>query len=252
MVTRATGRPFYLQIADALRHDIHAGDFRPGDQLPSERDLRERWKVSPQTVRAALNQLHAEGLVVSYQGRGSFVREQAVPRRLSTDISTSLGWYTSLAHQGFKPAGQTAIREEPCPADAAEWLGIQAGTPVTVRDRVMGTEGEAPAMLATSYFPGFVIENAPDLADPGRGGMPELIRAAFGETYSEDVLTVRMPTPAEQQRLELEKGVPVQVIHGATFDQQHRPLHYIRVIAAGGRIEFAYRFGTVPLEDSGT
>jgi GntR family transcriptional regulator len=250
VVTRASGLPYYMQIADALRQDIHAGKFRPGDQLPSERDLQDRWKVASQTVRAALNQLHAEGLVVSLQGKGSFVREQAVPRRLSTDISTSLGWYTSLVHQGFKPAGQTTVNEAPCPADAAEWLGIDQGNPVTVRDRLMGTEGEPPAMWAISYFPGWVIEQAPDLANPKVGGMPELLREGFGETYSEDVLTVRMPTPEEQQRLQLEKGTPVQVIHGATYDQQHRPLHYIRVIAAGGRIEFAYRFGTVP-DDGG-
>ena len=57
-----------------------------------------------------------------------------------------------------------------------------------------------------------------------------------------------MPTLSEQQRLELEKGNPVQVIQGATYDQQHRPLHFIRVVAAGGRIEFAYRYGSVPEE----
>lgn len=246
MVTRAGGRPFYVQIADALREDIKAGRYQPGDQLPSERELRERWKVSQQVVRAALAELHAEGSVVSYQGRGSFVRRQLVPRRLSTDISTSFGWYTSLAHQGFKPAGATRVTEEPCPADAAEWLGIEEGVTVTCRDRTMGVEGEPPAMLATSYFPGWVIEGAPDLADATKGGMPELLRAGFGETYSEDVLTVRMPMLAEQQRLELEKGTPVQVIQGATYDAQHRPLHFIRVVAAGGRIEFAYRYGAVP------
>jgi GntR family transcriptional regulator len=246
VVTRASGRPFYLQIADDLRSAIHSGQYQPGDQLPSERELRDRWQVSSQTVRSALNQLHAEGLVASYQGRGSFVRRQMVPRRLSTDISTSLGWYTSLAHQGFKPGGQTTVTTGPAPHDAAEWLGIEEGTIVTIRDRTMGTEGEPPAMLATSYFPDFVTQKAPDLADATRGGMPELLRSGFGDTYSEDVLTVRMPTPQEQQRLELEKGTPVQVIAGATYDQQHRPLHFIRVIAAGGRIEFAYRYGTLP------
>jgi hypothetical protein len=41
--------------------------------------------------RAAFDQLRAEGLVVSYQGKGIYVREQAIPRRLSTDIATSLG-----------------------------------------------------------------------------------------------------------------------------------------------------------------
>jgi GntR family transcriptional regulator len=246
VVSRAGGKPFYVQIADALREAIHAGRYEPGDRLPSERELRDSWKVSQQVVRAALNQLHAEGLAVTYQGRGSFVRKQSVPRRLSTDISTSFGWYTSLAHQGFRPAGQTTVLEGTCPPDAAEWLGIDAGELVTIRDRLMGTEGEPPAMVATSYFPTWVTDQAPDLKDPRKGGMPELLRAGFGQTYSEDVLTVRMPTPEEQQRLELEKGTPVQVIAGATYDQQHRPLHYIRVVAAGGRIEFAYRYGTVP------
>lgn len=237
-----------MQIADVIRDDIHAGTYRPGDQLPSERELRDRWKVSQQVVRAALAQLHAEGLVVTFQGRGSYVREQAVPRRLSTDITTSLGWYTSLAHQGFQPAGETTVRQEPCPPEASEWLGVEPGTEVVIRDRLMGTEGEPPAMWARSYFPLWVTERAPRLVDPRVGGMPEALRQAFGQTWGEDVLTVRMATLEEAERLSLEKGQPVQMIDGATYDAEHRPLHYIRVIAAGGRIEFAYRFGQVPEE----
>ena len=70
--------------------------------------------VSTATVRGAFDQLRAEGLVVSQgQGAGSFVREQTVPRRLSTDITTSLGWYHTLARQGLTPKGQTTVRTEP-------------------------------------------------------------------------------------------------------------------------------------------
>jgi len=207
----------------------------------------ERWKVSSRTIRVAVDQLRAEGLVVSYQGRGVFVREQTVPRRLSTDIATSLGWYHTLARQGLQPAGLTSVRQAACPREAAEWLGIDPGTVVTVRDRVLGTEGEPPAMLATSYFPKAVTDKAPDLADPSRGGMPELLRDAFGDTYSHAVITTRMPTPSEQQRLDLQPGTPVLVIKGGTYDQDNRPLHFIEVIAAGGRIEFAYLYGTMPV-----
>lgn len=242
------GGPRYQQIADALRSQIVAGDYQPGQQLPSERELRDRWKVSDRTIRVAVDQLRAEGLVVSRQGKGVFVREQAVPRRLSTDIATSLGWYTTLARQGLQPAGRTTVTEAPCPPEAAEWLGIDAGTEVTIRDRDLGTEGEPPVMVATSHFPGWVIDKAPALADPSRGGMPELLREAFGPTYSQDVLTVRMPTPAELERLDLPPGTPVQVIKGGTYDQEHRVLHFIEVVAAGGRIEFAYKYGTVPAD----
>jgi len=246
MVSRASERPAYLQIADALREQMRGGTYPPGAKLPSESELRERWGVASKTVRAALDQLRAEGLVVGRQGVGSFVREQVVPRRLSTDISTNVGWYHTLARQGLQPAGSTSVTRAPCPAAAAERLEIEPGTIVTVRDRIMGTKGEPPAMLATSYFPQWVIDKAPNLADPNVSGLPRWLREAFGETYSTDVLTGRMPTPAEQQKLDLPRGVPVQVIQGGEFDGEHRPLHYIEVIAAGGRIEFAYVYGKVP------
>jgi GntR family transcriptional regulator len=245
MVSRR-GLPAYLQIADALRSLMRDNHLPPGAKLPTERELMDRYGVSSRTVRVALDQLRAEGLISSRQGRGVFVREQAVPRRLSTDISTSVGWYHTLSRQGLTPAGQTTVTTAPCPPEAAEWLGIEPGTEVTVRDRIMGTEGESPAMLATSFFPGWVIEQAPNLADPNVSGLPKWLREAFGETYSLDVLTVRMPTPQELDRLDLEPGTPVQIIKGGEFDQDNRSLHFIEVIAAGGRIEFAYRYGTVP------
>ena len=90
------------KAADALREQLRSGEYPPGARQPSERELIDRWGVSSRTIRVALDQLRAEGLVISYQGRGMFVREQTVPRRLSTDIATSLGWYHTLARQGLK------------------------------------------------------------------------------------------------------------------------------------------------------
>jgi GntR family transcriptional regulator len=246
VVSRSDQRPAYAQIADALRAQMRDGTYPPGAKLPSESELRETWSVSAKTVRAALDQLRSEGLLVGRQGVGSFVREQPVPRRLSTDITTSMGWYHTLARQGLTPAGKTSVSTAPASALVAEWLGIEEGTPVTVRDRLLGTEGQPPIMVAVSHFPAWVVEAVPALADPSRGGMPELLRGGFGETYSVDVLDARMPTSAEVARLELDRGLPVLVIHGGTYDAEHRPLHFIEVVAAAGRVEFAYVYGSRP------
>ena len=145
MVSRASQRPAYLQIADALREQMRDGTYPPGAKLPSESELRQQWGVASKTVRAALDQLRAEGLVIGRQGVGSFVREQTVPRRLSTDIATSLGWYHTLARQGLKPAGKTTVTLAPAPPAAAEWLEIEPGSPVTVRDRLLGTRASRPS-----------------------------------------------------------------------------------------------------------
>jgi DNA-binding GntR family transcriptional regulator len=71
------GRAPYLQTAEALRRDISAGRLRPGDKLPSSRELQQRYQIASATVQNALRVLRDEGLVYSVQGKGTFVRRSA-------------------------------------------------------------------------------------------------------------------------------------------------------------------------------
>lgn len=75
----------YRQLADSLRADIGAAKHGPGTVIPSEAQLVERFGVSRNTVRLAMEVLRDEGLVVTRHGRGTFVREDvgdpaSVPR----------------------------------------------------------------------------------------------------------------------------------------------------------------------------
>jgi DNA-binding transcriptional regulator YhcF (GntR family) len=69
-------RPPYVQVANALRAAILTKIFKPGDKLPSRNDLAKRYEVAPMTVQNALRELREEGLIVSRQGSGVFVRER--------------------------------------------------------------------------------------------------------------------------------------------------------------------------------
>jgi GntR family transcriptional regulator len=71
---RSSYEPAYLQIANTLAEQIGAGVYRPGDQLPTEPQLRARFGVSPVTIRRAVNLLLDWGLVTTTQGKGTFVR----------------------------------------------------------------------------------------------------------------------------------------------------------------------------------
>ncbi|NYT26034.1 GntR family transcriptional regulator [Alcaligenaceae bacterium] len=68
-----SGIPLYRQIVQHLRNDIIRGAYPVGTQLPTEEDLAERFAVSRHTVREALRQLRADGLVSSRQGSGTTV-----------------------------------------------------------------------------------------------------------------------------------------------------------------------------------
>jgi DNA-binding GntR family transcriptional regulator len=73
-IDRNSYEPAYAQLVNILRQSMAAGILRPGDQLPSEAQLCERYGVSPMTVRRAINALVDQGVVIAKQGRGTFVK----------------------------------------------------------------------------------------------------------------------------------------------------------------------------------
>jgi DNA-binding GntR family transcriptional regulator len=77
-IDRDSFEPAYAQLAGILRHSMATGILRPGDQLPSESQLCDRYGVSPMTVRRAINILIDQGVVTAEQGRGTFVKPVAM------------------------------------------------------------------------------------------------------------------------------------------------------------------------------
>ena len=69
--------PLYQQIKVLILQSLQAGEWKPGEAIPSEMDLAARFRVSQGTVRKAIDELAAENLVVRRQGKGTFVATHA-------------------------------------------------------------------------------------------------------------------------------------------------------------------------------
>ncbi len=76
VLSKADGRPIYTQIIDEITRRVALGDWSPGFRLPSIRELASDLKVSVITVKRAYLELERGGVIVTQQGRGSFVSEQ--------------------------------------------------------------------------------------------------------------------------------------------------------------------------------
>lgn len=85
-------RPPYQHAADEIRRDILQGRIKPGEQMPSIRELQERFGVANMTARSALNVLRDEGLIYTIHGRGSFVADHNAGGELSANY-TAPAWY---------------------------------------------------------------------------------------------------------------------------------------------------------------
>ncbi|MEM9302675.1 MAG: GntR family transcriptional regulator [Pseudomonadota bacterium] len=86
VLSQTDGRPMYLQIIEQIKLRIAVGDWEPGYRLPSIRELAVATRVSVITVKRAYQELEAEGLILTRQGKGSFVAQvEAIGQRLKEE-----------------------------------------------------------------------------------------------------------------------------------------------------------------------
>ncbi|MEV0998512.1 GntR family transcriptional regulator [Nonomuraea sp. NPDC050202] len=245
------------RIADDLRGDISAGRLGPGIKLPAIRDLAERYGVSRNTAAKAIANLRAEGLITTRYGSGAYVREEHPIRRLGPDRYARHRWQitTVEAYADEQPTSAAAqqqghqtqeVARVPADERTAEALGVEVGTEVYERARVMTRDG-SPTHTMTSYYRVEDVEGTP-LVDPrpgiagNSGGFGILTeRGLPPEEITED-LRARMPTAEEALLLDLPSGEPVVELHRITRTASGRVIEYARGIHAASRFVWSYTF----------
>ncbi|GAA2639911.1 GntR family transcriptional regulator [Streptomyces axinellae] len=212
----------YEEIARDLRERITSGDLPPGTPLPLKRDIAAQHGVSEITARKAVELLVGEGLVEGRRRAGMYVREHPDRVRLTVRHRQierdELGYYSGPEVQHWRalpyPGGEkTRVQTAPAPADVAEALGVESGTHLTVRKRIIG-DPEVPEQrqLADSWIADWVTAELPSLAgDTGVGGMYDRLEEwAQKPLHWREEVSARMPSPDEAAALLMPKaGAPL-------------------------------------------
>lgn len=245
-------RTIQMRIADDIRARIETGDYRPGRQLPTYDELAATYLCSLAVVRKAVDLLRQQGLVVTLQGKGSYVRERPHARRHGMSRYSRSRWsagqpvlVAEAAEQGHT-ANQLIryLGEVPAPDVVAERLNVPAGTLVFVRRRTTYIN-DRPNQLADSYYPLHIAAQAPRIQEedtgPG-GGFARLEEAGHTLARIREELSVRMPTTPETTALKLPEGTPVVELIRTTRDSLSEPVEVMIATIAGDMITFDYDF----------
>ena len=107
-------RPIYLQLMERIRLDIIAGIYKPGDKLPSVRDLALDAAVNPNTMQKALSELEREELVYSQRTSGRFITEdENMLKQLKTDLAEEQirQFFEKMKQLGFTGSETLALIE---------------------------------------------------------------------------------------------------------------------------------------------
>ena len=249
-VDRLADAPPFLHIADQLRRAIQRGDLVPGARVPSESELIDHYGVARMTVRQAVGELKAEGLVIAEHGRGVFVRSRPTVRRLASDRfarrhreSGKAAFLAETEPLGTPSVDQLEVDQMVPPERVANLLKLRRTAKVVCRDRRYLID-DIPVELATTYVPltiarGTLITSQ----DTGPGGVYARIEEAGHKlgSFTEEV-GARMPTPKERRRLALPEGTPVITVTRVAFDVEGRPVEMTDTVKSAPSYVLEYSF----------
>lgn len=135
-------------LARELRARIRAGEWRPGERIPSEPELARQETVSRSSMRAAITMLEEEGYVSRRHGSGTYVTHRpALPNELGRNFGVS----RMIASEGLEPGTlEESSGTEPAPRAVAEALGLEEGERVSALRRVRTADGR-PVVDVTDW-----------------------------------------------------------------------------------------------------
>lgn len=230
--------PLYYQLKQALLHAIRSQGLRPGDQLPTEGEIESRFGVSRTTIRQALSELVADGIVERVQGKGTFV---AAPKIQHVAMLTS--FTENMRAQGYVPTRQVLESvQRPATADVGTVLEIEEGAPCWFLNRLLLAD-ERPVGLAASWIAIDALDgNHGALQNLGPGSLYEFLQAPpFSltlyrgvETITADVITDK----ATADLLDCARKSSVLSVNRITWLAGGRPLEWTKMIFASDRYEY--------------
>ncbi|WP_225729019.1 MULTISPECIES: GntR family transcriptional regulator [unclassified Nocardia] len=227
-------QPRYYDTKLALRELI--GTMRSSSPLPPERALAEQLGTSRTTLRKALAELAAEGVLRRVQGSGTFV---APPKVVHIRQLTSLT--DDLQARGQQIGSQIlSLTRVPADETVAEQLAIAPGRRVHRLERLRSVADE-PLVFEIAYLADRLPKLERHLAE--KGSLYATLRECYGIEVAavEDTVETALTTPTEANLLHVATGSPILLVHRRACDPAGRPIEWTRSAFRGDRFRFVAR-----------
>lgn len=223
-----TFSPLYRQIKTLMVQSLAAGEWRPGEAIPSETELATRFSVSQGTVRKAVDEMAAENLLVRRQGKGTYVASHN-----DADQSTKFRFLRLIPESGNLDVPQSVPLEcwrAKAGQEASRVLGIKPGAPITIIRRLLKFSAK-PVVIDEIYLPGEIFVGLSlEMLQEYRGSLYGLLESQFGVRMirAEEHLRAVACDRAAASLLNVAEGTPLLSIERVSFTYGDRPVEWRR------------------------
>ncbi len=228
--------PLYYMIKSRLLEAIESGQLKPGDRVPSERELTSQFAVSRMTARQALTELESQGYLYRIQGKGTFV---STPK-LEQPLLQLTSFTEDMRRRGLEPGARVlSAGAVEAGRKVARALGIAENALVIHFKRLRLAAG-VPMALENSHV---AVERFPGLMGS------DLTNRSLYQLFEEYGIRLSRATQSmeavaanayEAEILNVREGAPLLMLERVSLDQNDQPVEYVKSLYRGDR----YRFTT--------
>jgi len=221
--------PLYQQIKSLILQSLNAGEWKPGEPIPSEFELAARFRVSQGTVRKAIDELAAENLLLRRQGKGTFVAthdEQQVQFRFLKLVPDR----GELGSEGPAERSIVDCKRQRASADVARALALRTGDAVLQVRRVLAYGG-VPTILEDVWLPAVPFKGlTAERLDEWHGPMYSLFETEFGVRMvrAEEKIRAVLPDAEQATLLAVSPGTPLLSVERVAHTYHDAPMELRR------------------------
>jgi len=224
--------PYYQQLYNILRDEIVSGRWKPGDMMPSETEMIERFDVSRITVRQALELLVEEGLIYRRRGRGTFVAVPGIEQGLNRIVSFTEDMRRRGLHPGTEVISTSMV---PASEEIAGKLQVDPGEDLARYERLRLADGEPMSVeishLVLRYCPGILQKNYAER--PLREELEQQYNITLVRAHQ--IIRAAAADSTRAGQLLIAKNAPIFYIERVSYSQLDVPVEFLQLYHRGDR-----------------
>ncbi|MBW7860180.1 MAG: GntR family transcriptional regulator [Rhodocyclaceae bacterium] len=221
-----TFSPLYRQIKGLMIQALEAGEWLPGQMIPSEQELAARFSVSQGTVRKAVDEMAADNLLVRKQGKGTFVASHHDPRALFRFLR-------------LVPVDGDIVHPESVPLEcwrakagqeASRILAIKPGDPIIIVRRLLRF-AKKPVVIDEIYLPGEIFQGLTlEMLQSWNSSLYSLFETRFGLRMirAQERIRAVAADRSVAEALKVPEGKPLLSVERVTYTYGDKPVEWRR------------------------
>jgi GntR family transcriptional regulator len=228
--------PLYFQLEQALISEIEKGNLQHGEQIPTELELCNKFKISRTVVRQAINELVHYGYLTRERGKGTFVTKPKITENIFHDL---VGTYEDMLAKGIKLKSKV-LEQIKCRPDLKTLRVLKLKkNDFVIKIKRLRFIGEEPFNLTTSIVP---YNLCPELLKEDL--TCQSLYAILEDKYNLKIshgyrsLEAISASPEIASLLKVNVGDPLMLLHSVSYLKDGRPLEYYYDVQRGDRSKF--------------